>query len=128
VTQFEFAPHVLWSNGLSHEICSRSVDRLIHRNVDFNDVLEENTGSWTDDTFTGWESIYWDDYRPDATNDPGDDQSKRRYDVDLRRIKDVYSNSYSHSSIWGSEGITFDDPNQGALGDCWMIAASSVVS
>lgn len=30
--------------------------------------------------------------------------------------------------MWGSQGITFEDPNQGAIGDCWMIAASSVAA
>ena len=34
----------------------------------------------------------------------------------------------SYYSLWGSEGITFEDPNQGAIGDCWMIAASSVTA
>ena len=34
----------------------------------------------------------------------------------------------SYYSLWGFDGITFDDPEQGFIGDCWMIAASSVTA
>ena len=30
--------------------------------------------------------------------------------------------------MWGREGISFADPRQGFIGDCWMIAASSVTA
>lgn len=36
---------------LTHDICTRSIDRLLLDNVNFNDVLNENSGSWTDSTF-----------------------------------------------------------------------------
>ena len=60
--RFEFAPHVLY--GMSHEICSRAVDRLLYDNVDFVKILEENTGYWSDDSFSGWDRVFWNDYRP----------------------------------------------------------------
>lgn len=123
--RFEFAPWVLQGTehyNLTHEICSRAVDRLLHRNVDFNEILEANTGYWKDETFTGWDRIFWDDYRPHRSDE---DESPRQYDSEFKRIKDVFGSAYS---LWGHEGITFSDPRQGFIGDCWMIAASSVTA
>ena len=67
--RFDFAPHVLQTNptdssGMTHEICSRAVDRAIHKNIDFNPILMENSGTWEDETFSGWDRIFWKDYRP----------------------------------------------------------------
>ena len=80
---------------LTHEICSRSVDRLIHKNIDFNDVLRANTGYWEDETFTGWDRIWWNDYRPNGSDN---DESSRYYDTEFKRLKDVFPNDYS---LWG---------------------------
>ena len=124
--RFEFAPHVLQGTAfsdLSHEICSRAVDRLLHRNVDFNEILQANTGEWEDDTFSGWDRIFWNDYRPNSADT---DESPREYDTEFKRISDVFDDETY--SLWGNNGITFADPKQGFLGNCWMIAASSVVS
>ena len=126
--RFEFAPHVMQKNpkdgsGMTHEICSRSVDRLLLENFDFNGPLEENTGTWTDSTFSGWERIFWKDYRP---TDQSLDESARKTDTEWKRIKDVFNDG--SNSMWGATGISFEDPTQGYLGDCWFIAASSVVS
>ena len=44
-----------------HETCSRSVDRLLKRNVDFNDVLAANTGDWVDESFNFPEAYFWPD-------------------------------------------------------------------
>ena len=59
----------LVSAGLSHEICSRSVDRALHENIDYNDVLRENTGTWVDDSFTFPNAFYWEDMRVAADDD-----------------------------------------------------------
>ena len=75
--RFEFAPWVLQGTEhaeLTHEICSRAVDRLLHENVDFNEILEANTGTWEDESFTGWDRIFWNDYRPHAEDE---DESPR---------------------------------------------------
>lgn len=95
---------------------------MTDNNIDFNNVLEENTGTWIDSTFTGWDRIFWEDYRP---YDGQYDESARQYDVEFKSIRDVFSSGYS---MWGGDGLTFEDPTQGGLGDCWMIAASSVVA
>ena len=52
------------------EICQRSVNRLKHQNVNFNDIIRENPDTrWTDDTFNFPNAIYWDDLRPGAEYD-----------------------------------------------------------
>jgi len=48
---------------LTHDICTRAIDRLYYHNDDFNEVLEANTGNWTDPNFTFPEAIFWDDMR-----------------------------------------------------------------
>ena len=54
------APHVMQiSENLNHEICSRSVDRVLHHNFDFNSILELNSGDWTDEQFTKENMYSW---------------------------------------------------------------------
>ena len=107
---YKFAPHVLanWSWSVGHEICSRSVDRLLKQNTDFNQVLKDTPvgTSWTDETFSGDKRIYWPEYRP---TDSDDDISSDVYNIEWKRIKDQYGDSDSYS-MWGYEGISFADP------------------
>ena len=120
--------HVMQENpntDLTHEICSRAVDRLLVHNIDFNTVLEENTGAWTDPQFKGWERLFWKDYRP-ANLGSDEDLSGHEENIEWKRIKDTFNTG--EYSMWGSEGIDFSDPGQGFIGDCWLIAASSVVA
>ena len=107
--RFEFPEHLhvmqgTLVNDLTREVCHRSVDRLFFDNIDFNNVLEENTGTWTDSTFTGWDRIFWKDYRP---YDAQYDESVRQYDTEFKSIREVFSSGYS---MWGNEGLTFEDP------------------
>ena len=48
-----------------------------------------------------------------------------QWQSDVKRISDVYDSSYS---MWGSNGVELIDPNQGYLGDCWIVAAASCVA
>lgn len=57
---------------MTHEICSRAIDRALLKNVDFNTVLREDTGNWTDTEFSFPHAIFWEDMRP---TDPVDDES-----------------------------------------------------
>ena len=50
--------------GVTHETCSRAIDRLLLDNVDFNTVLREDTGNWEDKTFSHPDAILWEDMRP----------------------------------------------------------------
>ena len=115
-------PHFLQAaETVTHEICSRAVDRLLRENIDFNVVLRDKTGDFIDTTFDYPHAIYWEDMRP---SNPQDDESGK--DLYWERISDIFdSDQYS---MWGSNGIEFTDPNQGAIGDCWIIAAASCVA
>ena len=55
---------------VTHEICSRAIDRLLDNNIDPNEVLRANTGTWVDSTFGFPDAIFWEDMRP---KDPSDD-------------------------------------------------------
>ena len=108
--RFDFAPHVLQNNpddgsGMTHEICSRAVDRALDKNIDFNTILEENSGTWEDETFSGWDRIFWRDYR---TTDTTADESDREWDTEWARVKDVFKDP--KYSMWGSTDISFEDP------------------
>jgi len=46
--------------------------RLRQENVDFNTVLQANTGKWVDETFSFPDAIFWKDMRPE---DRSDDES-----------------------------------------------------
>ena len=122
---YGFSPNVLasWSWDVGHEICSRSVDRLLKQNTDFNKALEDTPqgSSWTDTVFTGDDRIFWKDYRP---TDKDDDISDHVDRIEWKRLKDVFSDD--KYSMWGSKGISFADPMQGQMGNCWLIAAASV--
>ena len=86
-------------------------------------MLEASTGEWKDETFTGWDRIFWEDYRPWSADN---DERVRTSDTHFMRLKDVFKDA--KYSVWGSEGVSFEDPTQGDIGDCWMIAASSVTA
>ena len=72
---------------LSHEICSRSVDRLLHRNTDFNIPLSENTGSWVDPQFGPGERLYMPDNRTQRLGTQFDLESHSDM-IEWKRIKD----------------------------------------
>lgn len=57
------------SESLTHEVCSRSVDRLIKQNVDFNEVLAANTGDWIDESFNFPDVFSWSDMRVGSDSD-----------------------------------------------------------
>ena len=53
------------ATNVTHEICSRAVDRVLHENPDFNTILDDNSdGDWIDKSFTGWDVVFWPDMRP----------------------------------------------------------------
>ena len=99
-----FGPQVLQttdaeaSEGVTHEICSRSVDRLLKNNIDFNTVLKEDTGEWKDETFTFPHAIFWDDMRPTSSMD---DLSS--YDGFWLRMSDIFD--AEKYSLFGDNGI-----------------------
>ena len=58
-------------------------------------------------------------------NKENDETERTQYN--WRRISDDFTDM-SKYSMWGSTNVSFEDPAQGYLGDCWIIAASSSVA
>ena len=57
---------VMQTDLVSHEICSRAVDRMLNDNVDPNKVLNEAASSgtpWTDSTFAFPGAFLWEDMK-----------------------------------------------------------------
>ncbi len=61
--------------------------------------------------------------RPNSSQD--DESSKTN--LHWLRISD-YFNDPNEYSLWGRDNVSFEDPNQGNLGDCWIVAAASCVA
>lgn len=43
------------------------------------------------------------------------------------RMSDVFKPEDGYS-LWGSEGINFDEINQGSLGNCWTLSAMQTIA
>lgn len=115
------------SSGLTHEICTRSVDRMLHENVNPNDLFRESmsdpTFKWTDPTFSGVETLNWSDnpmYNSLEWLTDSYDESENSV-----RISELFEYGYS---LFGQTDISVHDPIQGKLGNCWIHAAASVVA
>jgi len=108
---------------VSHEVCSRAVDRLLYNNTDPNEALNSSSGSnpWYDESFAFPSAFYWEDML--AADDSS--QVSNASQSSVKRISEVYDSSYS---MWGYNGVELIDPNQGYIGDCWIIAAASCVA
>ena len=117
-------PHVMeYSKDLDHSICSKSVDRVLHENFDFNPILSDNTGTWTDEQFIEKNIYTWEKM---PAGPKSESQSVRKTDSTLRRMSEVFS--ADKYSLFGSSSISPKDAKQGDLGDCWINAAASVVA
>ena len=86
--------------SVTHEICSRSVDRLLNKNIDFNTVLREDTGEWTDKTFSFPDALFWEDMRP---TDLGNSLSSMKDNGKWYRISDIFN--AEKFSLFGNNGI-----------------------
>ena len=116
-------PHVMQiSENLNHEICSRSVDRVLHHNFDFNPILKLNSGDWTDEQFTKKEMYSWEDMPATVDNS----QKHQKDDAILYRMSEMFKGG--QYSLFGSSSISPKDAMQGTLGDCWIQAAASSVA
>ena len=91
---------------MNREVCSRAVDRLLKNNIDFNQIIEANTGTWVDETFNFPDAVFWKDRRPEFAVD---DESERAKTITTwERISDVFpADSYS---LWGTTAVSPKDP------------------
>ena len=86
--------------GVTHEVCSRSVDRVLRNNIDFNTVLREDTGEWKDTTFSFPHAIFWEDMRP---MDYSNDLSNMKDNGFWLRMSDIFDPE--KHSLFGDNGI-----------------------
>ncbi len=85
---------------VTKEVCSRSVDRVLRKNIDFNTVLREDTGEWKDETFSFPEAVFWDEVRPMCALN---DLSNMANDAFWLRISDIFDPK--KYSLFGDNGI-----------------------
>ena len=104
-------------------MCSRSINRLLEHNTDFNQVISANTGKWVEESFTYPDAIFWSDMRP---TDPTIDESSLAEEIKWLRISDVFDHHFY--SLWGSKEISPKDVHQGVLADCWLHASAAAIA
>ena len=93
--------------------CSDAVDHIKEPLPDFNEII---TGSekYTDASFPYAEAIQWRDI----------DQTKAQK-LGAPYVWERASVAFPAASLWGSQGITPADFDQGGLGDCYFIATAA---
>ena len=84
-------------------------------------MLDKNL-PWTDASFAFPESITWKDLPQDMAFSIADDVKT----IDWLRLSD--DDKFDQYSMWGFGKVTPDDSIQGALGKCWLVAASSSIA
>ena len=66
------------------------------------------------------DALYWADYPSEANG------FMTNYERRITWLRG-YNQFYNHP-FWGSDGITPLDVRQGAIGDCWFMAAASALA
>ena len=64
--------------------------------------------------------MYWNDYDSEKYGSTASYEDR----LDWKRM----GTEYSDNSLWGDDGITPMDIRQGALGNCWFMAAASAIA
>jgi len=102
--------------GAGHN-CLTPINRMKAGAANYNDIMLKNV-TWTDDSFTPSDMVYWSDYRPASTS-----QSLISTYNSINSWKRLFK-QYPLSTLYGSNGIDMADVSQGrSLGNCYFIAA-----
>ena len=88
-------------------------------NVDFMQILS-GSSKFTDSTFPTSDALYW----YDMGNEKSKEMSRIR-NVEWKRASEVFDDSYT---LWGTNGITPHDIEQGSIGNCWYLAAAAALA
>lgn len=75
---------------------------------------------YADRSFPVNDALYWGDYESETTAQMTN--FSRR--ITWHRTKDQFPNN----KFWGTEGIMPSDVRQGAIGNCWFMAAASAMA
>lgn len=95
--------------------------------LDYNDQVAQLAGSkWTDRTMPTSDAIQWSDFRTGSNGDLSTINTASY--LSWERLSDVYPASAGYS-LFGNDGqCTVDDIGQGAVGNCWFMAAAAALA
>ena len=76
---------------------------------------------WTDESFEFPEALTW----ADLPNEWAvfAEEAER---IEWSRLSD--NSHFSEYTMWGSDGVGHNDPVQGSIGDCWVVASASSIA
>jgi len=103
--------------------CQSTHDMNKETNVNYEGISQWDgeAGKFIDSKFPYTDALYWADRGSEANGDT----SGLVNTVTWTRASNAFDSSYS---MWGNEGIFPRDMKQGAIGNCWYIAAAAALA
>ena len=104
--------------------CNSGISRLFEQ--PFNKLDEYFSGStkqFVDYSFYFKDQLYWYGFTPN--------RQIQRYESDFRKGSSYWnrlSAEFPRATLWGSQGVRWDDANQGQTATCYLVAGMSSVA